>query len=288
MSPRASWRGFIRISALSCPVALYAASSSAERVSFHMVNRKTGNRLQRHFVDSDSGKPVDAADQVKGYEVATDEYVTLDPAEIAAAVPESDKTLTVKAFVPCNGIDEIYLDRPYYLAPADPTAAEAFTLIRDALTRERVAALAEAVLFRRFRTLLIRPHDRGLIAETLNPDYEVRTPAEAFDEIPDVTTSDEMLDLARHIIKTKMGDFDITAFDDRYDAALAELVKAKIAGKKITRPPQASEAQVIDLMTALRESAGAKAAKPAAKKVQRAQKPASRKSPAKPAGRKSG
>ncbi len=274
MAARASWKGFIRISALSCPVALYAASSGADRVSFNMINRKTGNRLQRRFVDSDTGKPVQAADQVKGYEVASGDYLILEPEEIAAAVPAGDKTIEVTAFIPCDTIDTIYLDRPYFLTPADQTAIEAFGLIRDALAKQKVAALAEAVLFRRVRTLLLRPEGTGLIAETLNPDYEIRQPAEAFDDIPDVKTSAEMLDLARHIIKTKMGDFDIAAFDDRYDAALQDLVKAKIAGRKIAAPTAPKEAKVVDLMMALRESAKAANGKP------KARKPATKATPA--------
>ncbi|MCU6253249.1 Ku protein, partial [Enterobacter cloacae] len=150
---------------------LYTAASTSERVSFHLVNRKTGNRLNREFVDSDTGKPVAREDQVKGYEVASGAYVSFSEDEIAAAVPESDKTLNVLGFVACDAIDDVYLDRPYYLAPTDDNQ-EAFTLLREAMHLEKVGAIAEVVLFRRARKLLIRAYDDGLLATTLNFDYE--------------------------------------------------------------------------------------------------------------------
>jgi DNA end-binding protein Ku len=184
------------------------------------------------------------------------DYVVLDPEEVAEAIPESDKTLSVEAFVGCGDIDDVYFDKPYYLAPSDRHAEEAFTLIRDGMKAKKVAAIAQTVLFRRVRTLLIRAYGDGLIATTLNFDYEVRSADEAFDDIPSLSIKGEMLKLAEHIIKTKKGKFDPAAFDDRYDAALAELVKAKAEGKKIEIPKQPERGQIVDLMQALRESAG--------------------------------
>jgi DNA end-binding protein Ku len=185
-------------------------------------------------------------------------------------VPESDKTLSVSAFLDCGDIDDLFLDKPYYLAPADAHAGEAFALIREGMRKRNVAAIARTVLFRRVRTLLIRPHERGMIAETLNFDYAVRPAAEAFADIPRIDISDEMLDLAEHIIGKKRGRFDPAAFDDRYDAALAELVRAKIEGRAIKAPPAPREDKVIDLMAALRASAdegGAKTGKRSAAKA---------------------
>ncbi|NKX17155.1 Ku protein [Ochrobactrum pseudogrignonense] len=259
MAPRATWKGQIKIDELLCPVALYTAASTSERVSFHLVNRKTGNRLNREFVDSDTGKPVAREDQVKGYEVASGAYVSFSEDEIAAAVPESDKTLNVLCFVACDAIDDVYLDRPYYIAPTDDNQ-EAFTLLREAMQLEKVGAIAEAVLFRRARKLLIRAYDDGLLATTLNFDYEVRSTKEAFSDIDSFKFDEEMLELAKHIIDTKMGRFDPAGFDDRYDAALADLIKAKIAGKPFKKPAQTKSAQVIDLKEALRKSAGLAAA----------------------------
>jgi DNA end-binding protein Ku len=192
---------------------------------------------------------------VKGYETGADDYIVIEPEEIAKAVPEADKTLEIEAFVACDQVDDLYFDRPYYLAPSAPAGAEAFTLIRDVMTGAEVAAIARTVLFHRVRSVLIRAHGQGLIAHTLNFDYEVRSAAEAFSELPGAKADDGMLDLALHIIKKKAGRFDPTKFDDRYDAALAELVKAKMEGRKITPPKAPEPTKPSDLMEALRRSA---------------------------------
>lgn len=276
MAPRANWKGFLKVGELVCPVALYTAASTSERIAFHLLNRKTGHRLHRQFVDTETGKVVEREDQVKGYEAGENDYIALDPEEIAAAVPESDKTLEIEAFIPCDDIDDLYFDKPYYLTPSDRHGAEAFTLIREGMKTKKVAALAETVLFRRVRTLLIRPEGKGLVATTLNYDYEVRSAEEAFSEIPAMKLKGEMLELAEHIIKTKSGRFDPKTFDDRYDAALAEVVKAKIEGRKVKPVKPKAEGKVIDLMEALRQSAG-KQEKPAKRG---AKKPAARKTAA--------
>mgnify|MGYP002717585235 CR=1 FL=1 len=255
MAPRANWKGFLKVGEVSCPVALYTAASTSERIAFHTLNRKTGNRLRRVFVDSETGDPVERDDQVKGYEIASGEYIVLDPDEVAAAVPDSDKTLSITAFIGCDDIDDLYFDKPYYLVPTDPDAAEAFALIREGMRGKKVAALAQTVLFRRVRTVLIRAHHEGLIATTLNFDYEVRDADEVFADIPDIPIQDEMLDLAQHIIRTKRGRFDPRNFDDRYETALADLVRAKVEGRTIQRPPEPPLETPVDLMAALRESA---------------------------------
>lgn len=255
MAPRANWKGQLKIGELVCPVALYTAASTSERVSFHLVNRRTGNRLNREFVDSDTGKPVPREDQVKGYEVSSGNYVSFDDEEIASAVPESDKVLNVACFIKCDTIDYVYLDRPYYLAPVEDD--ESFQLVREGMKVEKVAAIAEAVLFRRARKLLIRAYDEGLVATTLNFDYEVRSAVAAFEDLPAFKFDREMLALAKHIIETKMGTFDPAGFDDRYDTALADLIKAKIEGKPLKKRHAPKTAEVIDLKEALRQSAGA-------------------------------
>ncbi|MDK1389128.1 Ku protein [Sinorhizobium sp. 8-89] len=255
---RAQWKGYIRFGEVTAPVALYTATSTSERISFHTVNRETGNRVRREFVDSATGKPVEKEDQVKGYELDNDRYVVLEPEEVAAAVPESDKTLRVQAFIACDDIDKVFFDRPYYLTP-DKMGIDAYALLREGMRKKKVAAIAQTVLFRRMRTVLVRTHDKGLIATTLNFDYEVRSAKEAFKEIPEIKIKGEMLDLAKHIIGTKKGTFSADEFDDRYEAALAELVKAKLEGKTLPKraPPKVSKAS--DLLEALRESAGIKA-----------------------------
>lgn len=255
MAPRAIWKGVLKIAELTCPVALYTAASTAERISFHTLNRKTGNRVQRQFVDEVTGKPVEHDDQVKGYDRGDGDYIVLEPEEIAAAIPESDKTLDVSTFLPCDEIDDVFLDRPYYITPSTAVASEAFELIREAMVEQQCAALARTVIFRRMRSILIRPHGKGLIGTTLNFDYEVRSAEDAFSDVPEMKIQDEMLDLAKHIIETKAGEFDPKAFDDRYEAALAELVKAKIEGRKLTPKKLHAPAKVVDLMEALRQSA---------------------------------
>jgi len=255
VAPRANWKGFIKFGEVACPVALYTAASSSERIAFNTLNRKTGNRVKREFVDSETGDPVERDEQVKGYEIENGQYVILEPDEVAATVPDSDKTLKIDAFIPCHEIDDVYFDKPYYLAP-DKMGTDAFVLLRDGMKKAKVAAIARTVLFRRVRTVLIRPHGKGLIATTLNFDYEVRSSEEAFEELPDLKIEGEMLELAEHIIGTKKGSFDASTFDDRYEVAVAELVKAKIEGRALPKKKAPAASKPSDLLQALRESAG--------------------------------
>ena len=261
---RANWKGNLKFGEVSCPVALYSATSSSERISFNILNRKTGNRVRREFVDSETGDPVEHDDQVKGYETGNGRYVVLEPEEIAAAIPDSDKMLAIDAFIACDEIDNVYFDRPYYLAP-QKMGEEAFRLLHQGMTEAKVAAIASTVLFRRLRTLLIRPHADGLIATTLNFDYEVRSAEKAFDDVPAVKVDKEMLDLAAHIIETKKGSYDAGKFDDRYEEALAELVKAKMEGKAIKKRKTPTASKPSDLLQAFRESASV-GTKPATKR----------------------
>jgi DNA end-binding protein Ku len=257
LPPRASWKGFLKIAEVTCPVGLYSAASTTERIALHTINRPTGNRIRRQFVDAETGETVERDDQVKGYEVGKDEYVAVEPDEIAAIIPHGDRTLTVSAFIDLAGVDDLYFDKPYYLAPSDRSADETFALVRDGMRAAKAAAIAQAVLFRRVRTLVIRPYEDGLAAATLNFDYEVRPAAEAFSAVPARTIAGEMLDLAIHIIRTKQGAFDPRAFHDRYEGALAELVKLKLEGKPIPKRAAPESEATVNLMQALRDSAGA-------------------------------
>jgi DNA end-binding protein Ku len=293
MAPRANWKGFLKVGEVVCPIALYTAASTSERIAFHILNRKTDNRVRREFFDQETGKPVDTTDQVKGYERGPGDYVMLEPEEIAAAIPDSDKTLAVQAFIPCAEVDDVYFDRPYYLGPASPAAHETYILLREGLRARKVVAIAQTVLFRRVRTVLVRAHGEGLIAATLNFDYEIRSADEAFQDIPDAKIDREMLDLAKHIIATKRGEFDPKTFDDRYEAALADVVRAKVEGRPLPARKPAPAANVVNLLDALRQSAKAsggetKEAAAKAGKVKRAKKGAvARKKPAvKPVHRK--
>ena len=281
MAGRALWKGFLKFAEISCPVALHSAVSTSERVSFNTLNRKTGNRVKREYVDVDTWKVVERDDQVKGFEFDDNRYILFEPDELAAAVPQSDKTLRIQSYVPFGEIDDLYFDKPYYVLP-DRIGEETFVLIRDAMRESNVGALAQAVLFRRLRTVLIRAHGDGLIATTLNFDYQVRSAKEAFADIPALKIEGEMLDLAKHIIKTKAGLFDPRTFGDRYDAALSELVKAKMEGRVVPVKKQPKAEPSTNLMEALRMSAGfgsARASKPraAAARAAPAPRPAARK-----------
>lgn len=256
MAARAIWRGDLVIGELSCPVALYSAVTAQERVSFHIINRETGNRVRREYFDADTDESVDNDALVKGYDTSEGQSVILSPEEIREAVPDSDKTLEMTRFIACDEVDTVFLERPYYLAPGNRQAIEVYDLVREAMEAKGVAALVQTVLFRRVRSLMIRPHGKGMIATTLNFDYEVRPAKETFGGISAIKIEGEMLDLAQHIIKTKSGKFDPAEFEDRYEEAVIELVKAKIAGRKPKRLPKRKASNVTDLMEALRQSAG--------------------------------
>ncbi|MEY9380121.1 non-homologous end joining protein Ku [Rhizobium leguminosarum] len=251
---RAQWKGFLKFSEVSCGVALYTAASTSERITFHTINRLTGNRVNRVFIDSETEDPVPKEAQTKGFEIENGRYIIIDPEEVAAAIPESNKTLEIEAFIPCADVDDVYFDKPYYLTP-DKMGGDAFAALRDGMKKSKVVAIARTVLFRRMHTVLIRPHGKGLIATTLNYDYEVRSSAKAFEEMPKMKIVGEMLDLAKHIISTKKGEFDPATFDDRYEAAVAELVKAKIEGKALPKRKEVKVSKPNDLLAALRESA---------------------------------
>ncbi|MEF3131008.1 Ku protein [Rhizobium sp. 268] len=252
---RAQWKGFLKFGEVSCGVALYTAASTSDRITFNTINKATGNRVNRIFIDSETEDPVPKEAQTKGFEIENGQYIIIDPEEVSAAIPESNKTLEIEAFIPCSDVDDVYFDKPYYLTP-DKMGGDAFAALRDAMKKSMVAAIARTVLFRRMRTVLIRPHGKGLIASTLNFDYEVRSSEKAFEEMPKLKIQGEMLDLAKHIISTKKGEFDPATFDDRYEAALADLVKAKLEGKSLPKPKKVEVSKPNDLLAALRESAG--------------------------------
>lgn len=252
---RAQWKGFLKVGEVSCGIALYTAASTSERIAFNTINKATGHRVNRVFIDSSTEEVVPRDQQTKGFQIDNGRYVIIDPDEITAAIPESNKTLEIEAFITCSDVDDVYFDKPYYLTP-DKIGSDAFTALRDAMEKSSVAAIARAVLFRRMRTVLIRPHGKGLIATTLNYDYEVRSAKKAFEEMPKIKLDAEMLDLARHIISTKKGTFDPATFDDRYEAALTELVKAKISGKALPKRKAVDVSKPGDLLETLRQSAG--------------------------------
>jgi DNA end-binding protein Ku len=255
MATRASWKGHLKVGDLVCGVGLYTAVSVSDRISFNIVNRKTGHRVERQFVDSETGKPVERDDQVKGYRLDSGDYLLIEGEELAEFIPESDKLISVQGFVPDDEINKLYFDRPYYLAPVSDDDGEALALIARAMREQKVAAIGEAVLFRKRRTVLIRPQDDCIVATTLNYDYEVRNAETVFKDIPEIQFDKEMIELAGHIIGTKKGTFNPKDYDDRYEAALAALVQAKVEGRAPPKHKAEPKGKVIDLMEALRESA---------------------------------
>lgn len=257
MAPRPAWKGYLKLSLVSCAVELTSATDHSEKVSFRMINRKTGNTVRRQYVDAVSGKPVDPDDEVKGYEIGGDEYLLFEEDEIEAVQIESSHTLAIEHFVDRADIPQIYFDQPYYVTPADEVSEEAFAVIREAMARQKKAGIARIVLYRRERPVMIEPFDKGLLLTTLRYDKTVRQPAEVFDGLRKGKLDAELVELATHIIDKKQAQFDPSGFEDRYEEALLELIEARRKGRK---PPVAKPAErpsnVVNLFDALKQSLG--------------------------------
>ena len=258
MAPRPAWKGYLKLSLVSCAVELTGATSHSEKISFRVINRKTGNTVRRQYVDSVTGKPVADDDEVKGYETGDDEYLLVEEDEIESVQIESSHTLAIEHFVDRADIPQIYFDTPYYVTPSDEVSEEAFAVIREAMARQKKAGIARIVLYRRERPVMIEPFDKGLLLTTLRYDKTVRKPDEIFDGMGKEKIDPDLIDLATHIIDKKQAAFDPSGFDDRYEDALMELIRAKQKGKK---PPvvQAAErpANVVNLFDALKKSLAA-------------------------------
>ena len=296
--PRPSWKGYLKLSLVSCGVALYNASSSSERVSFNTLNRKTGNRLKQSLVDSVSGEPVDTADRVKGYQVAKGQYVMVEDSDLEALRIESTKTLEIETFVPAAEIDEIYLDSPYYLAPDGKMAEEAFAVIREAMAKKKVAGIGRVVLARRERLLMLQPRGPGMLATTLALSLRgaagrriFRGHRRARSWRRRCSTSPRRSSAACPVPSSP------TSFADRYEEAVTAMLQAKQAGQSFAVPETAEPGNVVDIMEALKRSlqAGAdrrprapskKAAEAReAEAAEPARKPAARKTAARKAAR---
>ncbi len=254
MAPRPNWKGYLKLSLVSCPVALYPATTTSERVSFRTLNRDTGNRVRRQFVDEQTGEQVETENQAKGYEVGKGEYIVLEEDEIKSVQIESNHTIDIERFVPRAEIDELYLDTPYYLAPTDRVGEEAFAVIRDAMRTEKMVGLARVVLFRRERLMMLEPRDKGIVATSLHYANEVHAANSYFEEIPDLALPKEMLELAKHIIEKMTGEFQPDQFEDRYEKALIELIRSKQKGMPVKPQPTHRQTNVVNLMDALRRS----------------------------------
>ena len=254
MAPRANWKGYLRLSLVSCPIALYPASSLSEKVSFNRISRKTGNRLKQQNIDSETGDVVPREDTARGYEVAKGQYLIVEDQEIDAVQIESTRTIEIDQFVPRSEIDDRYVNSPYYIAPDGKVGQDAFAVIRETIAKMNMVAIGRVVLTRREHVIALEPKGRGLVGLTLRYPYEVRDEKPYFEDIPDLKLPKEMLDLATHIVQTKAGHFDPTQFDDRYENALIDLLKKKEAGEKIEPAKEGPTPQVVNLMDALRAS----------------------------------
>ena len=254
MAPRANWKGYLRLSLVSCPIALYPASTLSEKVSFNRINRKTGNRLKQQNVDSETGDVVPREDTARGFEVAKGQYLVVEDQEIDAVQIESTRTIEIDQFVPRSEIDDRYIDSPYYIAPDGKVGQDAFAVIRDTIAKMGMVAVGRVVLTRREHIIALEARGRGLVGLTLRYPYEIRDEQPYFEDIPDMKTPKEMLDLATHIVQTKSGHFDPAQFEDRYENALIDLLKKKEAGEKIEPAKEGPAPQVVNLMDALRAS----------------------------------
>jgi DNA end-binding protein Ku len=268
VAPRPYWKGYLKLSLVSCSIALSPATSSSERVSFRQINRKTGNRLRQQLVDDETREPVDAADKGKGYEVAKNEYLLLDDDELDALEIESNHTIEIDRFVPATQIDKRFYDTPYYVTPNDSVGQEAFAVIRDAMKGKGMVALGRVVMAKRERVIALEPSGKGLLGTTLRYAYEVRKADDLFDDIDDIKVAGEMLKLAEHILETKKGDFEPAAFTDRYEEALVEFLRKKQAHIPVKKTKEVEAPRnVINLMEALRKSVKAEAHAPAPAKT---------------------
>jgi DNA end-binding protein Ku len=255
MAPRPYWKGYLKLSLVSCPVALYPATSEREKIRFNQINRKTGNRIRYLKVDEETGDEVEADDIIKGYEVAKGQYVELDPEELEAIALESKRVIDIDKFVPRDEIDDLYFNNPYYIIPDGEVGRQAFAVIREAIKKEGVVAIGTVMFTTREHIIALEARGKGLLGVTLRYPYEVRNEAEYFGDIPEEKVAKDMLELASHIVETKTGRFEPEKFQDHYENALMELLKKKQAGKKVKRVAGRELPKVINLMDALRRSA---------------------------------
>jgi DNA end-binding protein Ku len=262
MAPRAYWKGYLRLSLVSCPIALFPATSEREKIRFHQLNRETGNRIRYRKIDESTGDEVDQADIIKGYEVQKGEYIELTEDEIEAAAIESSRTIEIDQFVPEKEIDDLYLGNPYYVVPEGEVGAQAFVVIREAIKQEGMVALGRVVFTSREHVIALKPRGKGLMGVTLRYPYEVRKEEDYFDDIPNEKVTKDMLDLARHIVESKAGHFQPDKFEDHYEDALKDLLKKKQHGEKITPAKREAPSNVVNLMDALRRSAKGEEPKP--------------------------
>jgi DNA end-binding protein Ku len=258
LSARPLWQGDLRLSLVSCPVALYGATSRAADVSFHLLNPETNNRIRMIPTDPDTG-PVERADLVKGYEISKNRYVVLSNDELQAVRLETTKTIDIQRFVDEKEIDRLYWNDPYYLLPNEKGESDAYAVIREALSQTGRIALGRVVMHTRERVVALEPRGKGIILYTLRMGDEVIQPKQAFEDISSAKPDKQMIDIARKIIEQQEGAFEPENFEDRYEKALRDLIRRKEKGEKLVTAEPVEKDNVIDLMAALKKSLKAKA-----------------------------
>ena len=254
VAPRAYWKGYLKLSLVSCPVALFPATSDHEKIRFHQLHKQSGNRIRYKKVDEDTGREVDNADIIKGYEVSKGEYIEVEPEELEAVEIESRRVIDIEQFVPKDEIDELYISNPYYIVPDGDVGQQAFAVIREAIRKEKMVALGTVVFTSREHIIALEARGKGMMGVTLRYPYEVRKEEDYFDDIENERVPKDMLDLAMYIVETKKGKFQPEKFEDRYEDALKELIKKKQKGEKIEAPKERAPSNVVNLMDALRQS----------------------------------
>jgi len=253
--PRPYWKGYLKLSLVSCPIALYTATSPSERVAFRQINKKTGNRLRQQLIDEESGEPIDPDDKGRGYEVEKGVYLRVEDEELEAIAIESSHTIDIDCFVPKAEIDERYIDSPYYLVPENKVALEAFSVIRDAMRDKSMVALGRVVLSKREHVVMLQPRGKGLLGTTLRYPYEIRDESIYFGDIGEIQIPKDMLALAEHILDSKAVPFDPSKFHDRYEEAVVTMLNEKKAGMPVAKQrPMPRIVAGTDLMAALRQS----------------------------------
>ncbi len=259
MAPRPAWKGYLKLSLVTCAVELSGGTTQSEKVSFRTLNRQTGNAVRRQYVDSETGKPVGEKSEVRGFEIEKDEYLLIEDEDIDAVQIESSHTLSLDSFVSKADVDPVYIEKPYYLTPADKVSEEAFAVIRQALENKKMAGLARIVLYQRERPCLVEAFGKGMLLTTLRYGDTVRHADEAVEGMGKMKVDPDLLELATRVIERKHGTFDPSTFEDRYQKAVLDLVKSrrKKGKKAAVRQAEEKPSNVVNLFDALKKSLAA-------------------------------
>jgi DNA end-binding protein Ku len=259
MAPRSFWKGYLKLSLVTCPVSMAPATSDNDKVRFHTLNRKTGNRVVSQYVDSVTGRAVDEDDAVKGYERGENDYVMLEDDELDAVALESTRTIDIEMFVPRDTIEWIWFDTPHYLTPNDPVGEEAYCVIRDAMAASGMVGVSRLVMYRRERAVMLEPRDKGIVLWTLRFGDEVRDEKDYFEDIAATSVDPKLMRLAEELIDERKKSWDPSMVSNPVQEKLLDIIASKKRGRK--RPVKAkveedveAPSNVVSIMDALRKS----------------------------------